>query len=177
MNGQTSVTLTTTSILLFTSLEVLTAGSGGVNAGIIQCGTGANTSGDPFFTHAYLQISSETVTTNDGNKSEQFFYAVPSGYTLICKDFVIGSLGTTAANTMYFAIDSYTNLGIVKRTHIGMTSQSGGQLNVEKYVVFPEKTIIIGKVAGVATTTGPFLMSADCLEISNTWAASSQGIF
>ena len=41
LNGQTSVTLATANILFISSIEVLTANTGGVNAGVIACGTGA----------------------------------------------------------------------------------------------------------------------------------------
>jgi hypothetical protein len=73
MNGQTPVT-TTNSFLRVNRGIVLTAGSGGVNAGIIYVGTGTVTSGVP--------ANKYTTINGDGtNQTLQAFWTVPAGYT------------------------------------------------------------------------------------------------
>jgi hypothetical protein len=73
LNGQTPVT-TTNSFLRVNRGIVLTAGSGGVNAGIIYVGTGTVTSGVP--------ANKYTTINGDGtNQTLQAFWTVPAGYT------------------------------------------------------------------------------------------------
>src|SRR5210317_1936199 len=73
MNGQTPVT-TSNSYLRMNRAIVLTAGSGGVNAGIIYVGTGTVTAGVP--------ANKYTTINGDGtNQTLQAFWTVPAGYT------------------------------------------------------------------------------------------------
>jgi hypothetical protein len=73
LNGQTPVT-TSNSYLRMNRAIVLTAGSGGVNAGIIYVGTGTVTSGVP--------VNKYTTINGDGtNQTLQAFWTVPAGYT------------------------------------------------------------------------------------------------
>jgi len=73
LNGQTPVT-TSNSYLRMNRAIVLTAGSGGVNAGIIYVGTGTVTSGVP--------ANKYTTINGDGtNQTLQAFWTVPAGYT------------------------------------------------------------------------------------------------
>ena len=73
MNGQTAVT-TTNSFLRVNRALVLTAGSGGANAGIIYVGTGTVTLGVP--ANIYTTINGDGT-----NQSLQAFWTVPAGYT------------------------------------------------------------------------------------------------
>jgi hypothetical protein len=72
LNGQTAVT-TTNSFLRVNRGIVLTAGSGGVNAGIIYVGTGTVTSGVP--ANIYTTINGDGT-----NQSLQSFWTVPANY-------------------------------------------------------------------------------------------------
>ena len=73
MNGQTPVTTSNTYLRVNRAL-VLTAGSGGANAGIIYVGTGTVTAGVP--------VNKYTTINGDGlNQSLQAFWTVPAGYT------------------------------------------------------------------------------------------------
>tara|TARA_R100000005_G_C4929909_1_gene159391 strand:+ start:28 stop:798 length:771 start_codon:yes stop_codon:yes gene_type:complete len=73
LNGQTAVT-TTNSYLRVNRALVLTAGSGGANAGVIYVGTGTVTAGVP--------ANKYTTINGDGtNQSLQAFWTVPAGYT------------------------------------------------------------------------------------------------
>ena len=88
MNGQTPVT-TSNSYLRVNRGIVLTAGSGGVNAGIIYVGTGTVTSGVP--------ANKYTTINGDGtNQSLQAFWTVPAGYTAYVYQTNI-STGTSSA--------------------------------------------------------------------------------
>ena len=179
MNGQTSVNLATANVLLINSLEVATAGSGGLNAGIIQCGTGANTSGDPAVTHAYMPISSATTVAGAGNKSMSFIYGVPAAKTLLCRNISAGSVFATAAAGTQIAIDGYTNLGLMKR-YFGQHAHNTGT-NPSLYlgtIMIPEKTIIIGKLAGpTGSNVGPASLQAECVLVDNGYLTQPGNVF
>ena len=72
LNGQTAVT-TTNSFLRVNRALVLTAGSGGSNAGIIYVGTGTVTAGVP--ANVYTTINGDGT-----NQSLQAFWTVPANY-------------------------------------------------------------------------------------------------
>jgi len=72
LNGQTAVT-TTNSFLRVNRALILTAGSGGANAGIIYVGTGTVTSGVP--ANIYTTINGDGT-----NQSLQAFWTVPANY-------------------------------------------------------------------------------------------------
>jgi hypothetical protein len=73
LNGQTAVT-TTNSFLRVNRAIVLTAGSGGANAGIIYVGTGTVTTGVP--ANIYTTINGDGT-----NQTLQAFWTVPANYT------------------------------------------------------------------------------------------------
>ena len=73
MNGQTAVTTSNTYSRVNRAL-VLTAGSGGANAGVIYVGTGTVTAGVP--ANVYTTINGDGT-----NQSLQAFWTVPAGYT------------------------------------------------------------------------------------------------
>jgi hypothetical protein len=176
LNGQTSVVLATANILLIHDAEVLTAGSGLMNAGAIACGTGANTAGDPAVVHLFIPISSETAVTGVGNRAAQFFYGVPAGYTMLCKNFQAGSVFATAASSLQIRIEGYTNSNGIHKQYLGVNiSNAGGNPSISRQIVkFPEKTIIIGKLAGpTGSNTGPVHLSAECLLLDNAQSAST----
>jgi hypothetical protein len=88
MNGQTAVTTSNTYLRVNRAL-VLTAGSGGANAGIIYVGTGTVTAGVP--------VNKYTTINGDGlNQSLQAFWTVPAGYTAYIYQTNI-STGTSSA--------------------------------------------------------------------------------
>lgn len=171
MDGQTSVNLATANVLIINSLEVATAGSTGGNAGIIQCGTGTNTAGDPAVTHAYLAVMSGTVVAGSGNKSQSFIYGVAAGKTLLCHNIAAGSVFATAASGIQVAIDGFTNLGIRKRFFSAHIQNTGANPYVSHgHIAFPEKTIIVGAMAGpTGSNTGPVNLRAECLLVDNTY--------
>lgn len=183
MNGQTSVNLATANVLFIDKITVLTAGSGLVNAGTVQCGTGANSSGDPAVPHQYLGVSSPTAlpaaNAGYGNVSESFFYGVPDNHTLLCKNIQCASVFATAAAGHTCVIDGYNLSGILKRYFIQFQHNTGSNPSTyDGLVAIPENTLVLGKMAGMTgTDVGPASMNADCLLVSDTWEDSSQEMF
>jgi hypothetical protein len=95
LNGQTAVN-TVNSYLRLTSLIVLTAGSGGVNAGIVYAGTGTVTSGVPANVFAQIEIGY--------NKSQMALWTVPAGYTAYVTSYAFTSNSSTANNQITGAV-------------------------------------------------------------------------
>lgn len=169
MNGQTSVNLATANVLGINSVVVATAGSGGVNAGIIDCGTGANSSGSAAVVEAIIPAGL--------NKSVGFLYTVPDNYTLVCDGLTVSTDHATAANTYQFAIDTHVNLGVLQRSIVGFMSAGGNNPGFLSYKIkFAEKTQIIGKVLA-ATATDDVAASMDCLLVDTDWEDDGQALF
>lgn len=184
LNGQTSVNLATTNVLFIDKITVLTAGSGLVNAGDIDCGTGTNTSGSAAVVHQRVPVSSATAipaaSAGGGNVSPSFMYGVPANKTLICRNIQCGSVFATAAAGHECVIDGYTeSTGVLKRYFVQMQHNTGANPGgFPGLIKFPEKTLILGKMAGVTgTSTGPASMHAECLLIDNNWEDTAQQIF
>jgi hypothetical protein len=87
MNGQTGVTLASQYIII-NSVEIVTAGSGLTNAGIIYCGTGTVTTGVPATVDAYM-AAGRGVTTHG-------FRGVPTNNQLSISRIQCASRNTTA---------------------------------------------------------------------------------
>jgi hypothetical protein len=88
LNGQTAVTTTKSYIRMFRA-RVLTAGSGGTNAGNINIGTGTVTSGVP--ANLYARI-----TAGEG-QTLMTLYTVPAGYTAYLQQGTV-SVGAESSN-------------------------------------------------------------------------------
>ncbi len=180
LDGQTSASLATTSVLGFNDVRVATAGATGGNEGVVDCGTGTNTGGSA--QNAYATIGAYSVTAvpaagaGAANVAQVFQYIVPAGYKLICRNVQVGSVFATAAAGLDAVIDGSTNLGLIKRYWTKMIHNTGANPSLSpELLVFPEKTYLKGKVAGVTgTLTGPVSMGMECLKISN---AVGQSIF
>ena len=95
LNGQTAVN-TVNSYLRVSSLIVLTAGSGGVNAGILYAGTGTVTSGVPANVFAQVEIGY--------CKSQMALWTVPAGYTAYITSYAFTSNSSTANNQITGAV-------------------------------------------------------------------------
>lgn len=87
MNGQTGVTLAN-EYMIINSIEVLTAGSGLVNAGIIYVGTGTVTAGVPAVVHGYMPAG-RSVSTHG-------FRGIPTEQNLVIS-YVWGATRSTTA--------------------------------------------------------------------------------
>lgn len=106
LNGQTSVNLVTTNVLSIQKIEVLTAGSGLKNAGIIRIGTGVNAAGVPAVVHGHVAVGT--------NISRHGFYVVPANSVLQVQNLLISS-GSATAGSITGAIQQAIGLtGLVK---------------------------------------------------------------
>ena len=169
MNGQTSVNLVTAAVLMINSIEVLTAGSGGSNAGIIRVGTGTNTAGVPAVVEAHVPIGLNITTAA--------MYCTAAGVTMLMRNLVMDSYGVTAAQTVQFVLDRYVNTGILKREYIGHLNQAGssGLVMPNLIIVAPKTQVIIQALS--AASTGPVSFSAECMLLTDAWATSAQTLF
>lgn len=166
-DGQTSVVLTQ-DCMVVQNLTILTAGSGGVNAGVIRVGTGVNTAGVPAVTHGHMPIGY--------NQDQTGIYTVPAGKTLLCRNFIISSKQASAANTTELAFETQTNKGLVIRTQLGAVENGGSNPGVILGTkAFAEKTVI-NFIALAVTSTGPLYLTVECVKIDNAYLTQPDSI-
>lgn len=175
MDGQTSVNLTTTNVLLINSIKCTGAGSGFVNAGAIACGTGANSSGDPAVVHQFMAVGQ--------GKSESAMYGVPDNSKLICRNPNISLYAVTASALFRVVADYYpdpvADKYFIREELINTTApaaSSGWTAFPGNMIVFPERSIVLIQ-ALASTGTGPIQFSMECLEVDEDWEDTSQGLF
>lgn len=172
MNGQTSVNLATSNVLFINNLKCLTTGSTFANTGTIRCGTGTNTAGVPAVVHAHMPIGF--------GKSQTAMYLVPASRSLICRNWNFASAGLGANLAVKFAIGTYTDpvsARNLQRDEVAILNQSAGHALTLPYLVkYPAKTLVMVQ-ALAATSTGPVNVSAECLLVNDTWAATGQNVF
>ena len=167
LNGQTSVNLVTANVLAIQKIEVLTAGSGLVNAGVIRIGTGVNTSGVPAVVHGHVAVGK--------NLSRHGFYVVPANYQLMLCGLYIAS-GSATAGAVTAGIQQAIDLtGLVKEVFTAMGTNAdkiAQELRVP--ILFPEKSKLNFQVIASAGT-GPASLLANCilLDRRNTTDATS----
>lgn len=172
LNGTTAVAMATSNILFIDKITVATAGSGLVNAGIIQCGDTDAGAGDLTNPAQYLPVSSATAVpaagAGGGNVSQSFMYGVPANYTLICRNLTMSTYLASTVIGIQATVNGFTNsTGIMKRyASLAGNNAGGNGVTDPKYIVFPEKTLILGNMA--VTSAAPAILSMDCLQVSNT---------
>lgn len=171
MDGQTSVTLTTSNVYFINSIRCTGAGSGTVNAGVIACGTGANSSGDPAVIHQ-LMLTGQGV-------SQSAMYVVPANNTMICRDFSSSVYSVTASSLYRIVMDFYEDPIadlVLNRVELqNITAPSGGSgisVSGDSMMKFPEKTVVIPQVLA-STGAGPITFTAECLVIDNSTGAQN----
>jgi len=130
LNGQTEV-VSTKSYILVNQLEVLTAGSGTTNAGIIYAGTGTVTTGVP--ATQWLNIPAGVAISRAG------FMLVPAGYTMVIKNFVVSNGTATNACTAKLWTQSATGPA-VRRSQISVPALTTQVLT--DTLLVPEKTFV-----------------------------------
>lgn len=168
MNGQTSVNLVN-SYMSINRMEVITAGSGGVNAGVIRVGTGANTSGVPAVVHGHIAVGF--------NQSQSAIYTVPANKSLIMRNFTMSTKNVTAAQTVEFVIDRYVNAGILKREEVAALNQGGcSSQTVPTMRSFAAKTQFMIQALSAAST-GPVYVDIECVLVDLPTVNPRQTIF
>lgn len=174
LNGVTAVALTTSNVLFINDIVVATVGSGGVNAGIIRVGTTAcDGSGVPTVaTDAHVPVGH--------NKSQSFMRAVPDNYSLLCRNITVGSYDATISRTAQFVLDKYVDpvsAKVLLRDFLpAMVDTQAPTATYPGVIKFAEKTIVVLQALSAAST-GPIMARAECLLISDTWAATAQDLF
>ena len=130
LNGQTGVN-SVNSYLFVDEIEVLTAGSGGTNAGIIYAGTGTVTTGVP--ATQWLQIVAAA------GVSRAALFVVPAGYTAIIKNFVLSNGTATNACTVKLWTQGLGGPW-VRRSQVTIPALVT-QIMTDTFVI-PEKTVV-----------------------------------
>lgn len=169
LNGTSGVSVTQ-NCMSVNNMTVATFGSNKANAGVIYIGTGSITAGKPAVVHGLIDT--------DFGQSQMGIYTVPASYTLLCRNFTAASYGVTAAQTVDFTVDRYVNGGGKLINKLGFLNQAGssGTVIFPGILKFAEKSQIRFNALSAAST-GPVMLSADCLLISNTWEDTGQGVF
>lgn len=140
LNGQTAVT-TVNSYLRVFRMAVLTAGSGGINAGVIYCGTGTVTGGVPDTVYA-------RITEGEG-QTLMAVYTVPAGKTGLLYVFNISSF--SSGNSFVTARLKIRNEGGVFRVQDKAILKENSITISRKFPAFiSEKTDI--EITGVASS-------------------------
>ena len=134
LNGQTAVN-TVNKYILVRQIEVLTAGSGGTNAGAIYAGVGTVTAGVP--QSQYLKVIAGNGTSRTG------FYLVPAGYTAVLDRAVINNRTASNKCTLKLWAKKYGAVYVQKFVK-DVEGNSTDHLDI-KYPL-PEKTLI--KITG-----------------------------
>lgn len=155
LNGVGAVALAN-SYMSINSMRVLTAGTGGTNAGTLTLASSTPT------THALMAISASMTTS--------FMYTVPADKTLMMLDLCVATRSATAGGNS-LAIETIVNLSGVKtrKFFVPDTSATGGTpfFKFSIPLVFEEKTQINGLVISGAGT-GPVTALATCMLLDNT---------
>lgn len=153
LNGTTGVALTNT-YLTVTNIEVLTAGSGGSNAGILYVGTGTVTAGKP--------ATVDGLVAAGYNKSSSLIYCVPVGYSLL----IYGAHSATRSVTAgghEFSIQYLTSGSVAKKLPLShYNNTSGFTREFEVPLVLPASTQVQGLIQSNAGT-GPAWGALDCI--------------
>lgn len=132
LNGLTEV-LTTQDFIFVRALEVLTAGSGGANAGIIYAGTGTVTSGAP--ATKWLSIVAGMGMSAAG------IFVVPAGYTAHLAKGILRNTTSTNVCTLSIFTTLISGNAKVRRVSLDLTGSSAQEFDMELSV--PEKTLIV----------------------------------
>lgn len=152
LNGQSGVS-TVNSYLRMNILTVITAGSGGKNAGVIYIGTGSISTGKPAVIYSSIAAGF--------NRSQQGFYTIPNGLTGYL---LRQSVTTDTAATQAFL---YTRLfgGLFTLVRINEVGVSGFSREFKLPLALPAKTDIDLR-ALVPTGTGKITGAYEILLIS-----------
>lgn len=168
MNGQTSVVLTTTNVLAVQKIEILTAGSGGTNAGIIRIGTGANTGGAPAVVHGHMAAST--------GLSRHGFYVVPAANILLVRGLRFAS-GSATAGAITAGIKQAVGL-------TGLVEEVFTQMGTNNDCIKPDLSIPLAFAATsklnfqliASAGTGPASVLASCALIDTSNLAFAKWI-
>lgn len=141
LNGQTAVN-TTQSYLFVNSLFVLTAGSGGQNAGNINVGTGVVTAGVPAVLYDIIAIGYNNRTTGH--------YCVPAGYTGYMTSGVITTGQASGSTSVTAFLKQHGPDGILRVGAVSTLNNGSVQYDFSPPYKIPEKNCIGASVIGTS---------------------------
>jgi hypothetical protein len=143
LNGTTVVETVAEDIFRVNAFRAVTAGSGGVAAGIISLRNLADTP-------VYAQINALE------RESKQFVYTVPAGKVLLLEDLCIANVATTTLKYSHVKIQSNYDpvsdefRGVLS-THFQTSSNDTlQQYNLRNPLRFPAKADVVGTTIGIA---------------------------
>ena len=141
LNGQTAVN-TTNSYLYVNSFYVVTAGSGGENAGNINAGTGVVTAGVPATLYDIIATGYNNRTTGH--------YCVPAGYTgyMIDGSFSAGQASGATSVTGY--LKQHGPDGIIRVGAVATVNNNTAQFQFTMPYTIPEKNCVGATAIGSA---------------------------
>lgn len=141
LDGQTAVN-TTNSFLYVNAFYVLTAGSGGQNAGVIYAGTGTVTSGVPATIYDLIAAGYNNRTTAH--------YCVPAGYT----GYMVSGLITAGQASGSTSVTAYLKQhgpdGILRVGAITTLNNGSVEYHFDPCYVIPEKNCVGATAIGSA---------------------------
>lgn len=141
LNGQTAVN-TVNSYLYVNSFYVITAGSGGANAGDINAGTGVVTAGVPAVLYDIIAAGYNNRTTGH--------YCVPAGYTgyMVEGLFSAGQASGTTAVTGF--LKQHGPDGILRVGAVSTVNNSAAVFNFDPAYRIPEKNCVGATAIGAS---------------------------
>jgi hypothetical protein len=141
LNGQTAVN-TTNEYLYVNSFYVVTAGSGGANAGNINAGTGSVTSGVPAVLYDIIATGYNNRTTGH--------YCVPAGYTGYMTEGLFSSGQASGTTAVTGFLKQHGPDGILRVGAVTTVNNSAAVFQFEQPYTIPEKNCVGATAIGAA---------------------------
>jgi hypothetical protein len=141
LNGQTAVD-TTNSYLYVNSFYVVTVGSGGVNAGNINAGTGTVTSGVPAVLYDIIATGYNNRTTGH--------YCVPAGYTGYMTEGLFSSGQASGTTSVTGFLKQHGPDNILRVGAVTTVNNSAAVFQFEQPYTIPEKNCVGASAIGAA---------------------------
>lgn len=141
MNGQTAVN-TTNSYLYVNSFYVVTAGSGGANAGVIYAGTGVVTAGVPAIVY-------DLINTGYNNRTTAH-YCVPAGYTGYMVNGIITTGQASGSTSVTAFLKQHGPDGLIRVGAVSTLNNGSVNYDFDPPYVIPEKNCVGATAIGSA---------------------------
>ena len=141
LNGQTAVN-TTNSYLYVNAFYVVTVGSGGVNAGNINAGTGTVTAGVPAVLYDIIATGYNNRTTGH--------YCVPAGYTAYMIQGLFSSGQASGATAVTGFLKQHGPDGVLRVGAVATVNNSAADYLFETPYMIPEKNCVGATAIGSA---------------------------
>jgi hypothetical protein len=141
LNGQTAVN-TTNSYLYVNRFYVVSVGSGGVNAGNINAGTGTVTSGVPAVLYDIIATGYNNRTTGH--------YCVPAGYTAYMTEGIFSSGQSSGSTAVTGFLKQHGPDNILRVGAVATVNNSAAVFVFEQPYIIPEKNCVGATAIGAS---------------------------